>query len=214
MFMKSSLLKPIAFAVLCAAAGASQAALTVYTTQASFLAAVTSPGVDTFAGFNIDGTTSSPITRSAGAYSYTATASTSTFYGAGSTADTWLSTNLAEDSIQFSGFTTGVNAIGANFFGSNIAGAFAAGDVTLTAVDSMGTTSIQVITGATTTSFLGFVSTGTISMLTLSAVQTVSPLWPTVNNLTLAAPVPEPETYALMLAGLGVIGFMARRRRG
>jgi len=28
-----------------------------------------------------------------------------------------------------------------------------------------------------------------------------------------AAPVPEPETYALMLGGLGVVGFIARRRR-
>lgn len=27
-------------------------------------------------------------------------------------------------------------------------------------------------------------------------------------------PVPEPETYALFLAGLGVLGFMQRRRRG
>ena len=27
-----------------------------------------------------------------------------------------------------------------------------------------------------------------------------------------AAPVPEPETYALMLAGLGLVGFAARRR--
>ena len=29
---------------------------------------------------------------------------------------------------------------------------------------------------------------------------------------TVSQPIPEPETYALMLAGLGVVGFMARRR--
>ncbi|XHS80376.1 FxDxF family PEP-CTERM protein [Burkholderiaceae bacterium UC74_6] len=30
---------------------------------------------------------------------------------------------------------------------------------------------------------------------------------------TITSPVPEPESYALMLAGLGVIGFIAGRRR-
>ncbi len=27
-------------------------------------------------------------------------------------------------------------------------------------------------------------------------------------------PVPEPETYAMMLAGLGLMGWVARRRKG
>jgi hypothetical protein len=27
------------------------------------------------------------------------------------------------------------------------------------------------------------------------------------------APVPEPETWAMLLAGLGLVGWMARRRR-
>jgi hypothetical protein len=33
------------------------------------------------------------------------------------------------------------------------------------------------------------------------------------SDLRLLAPVPEPETYALMLVGLGVLGFMAHRKR-
>ena len=30
---------------------------------------------------------------------------------------------------------------------------------------------------------------------------------------TLAAPIPEPGTYGLMLAGLGLVGWLARRRK-
>jgi hypothetical protein len=33
------------------------------------------------------------------------------------------------------------------------------------------------------------------------------------NYSVTATPVPEPETYALMLAGLGIVGFVASRRK-
>jgi hypothetical protein len=33
------------------------------------------------------------------------------------------------------------------------------------------------------------------------------------GHLVATAPIPEPETYALMLAGLGLLGVMVRRRR-
>jgi hypothetical protein len=214
MTSKTSYLKPLALAALLATAGAAQATITVYTTLASFTAATSAPGTDTYTGFSITGTTPSPITRAAGAYGYTANASTSTFFGAGTTANPWLSTNLALDSITFNTFTGGAQAIGGNFFGSDIAGAFLAGGVTLTATDSSGTVT-QTITGATVGSFLGFVSNTGVTSMTLAAVQGATPVWPTVDNLVMAkvAAIPEPQTYALMLAGLGVLGFMARRLR-
>jgi hypothetical protein len=33
------------------------------------------------------------------------------------------------------------------------------------------------------------------------------------GGAVMLAPVPEPETYGMMLAGLGVLGFLARRRK-
>lgn len=210
----ASLISSSAILAVAALGGVAHAA-TVFTSQAAFNAATSAPGVDTFGNFD---TTGSPITRSAGAYSYSAAVDIAGFFAAGTTANTWLSTYNAIASITFSGFAPTISGIGALFFGSDVSGNFLLGDIALSLVDSSGVTSFTII-GATTSSFVGFVSDGAITSLTISAIQSSPPpyLWPTVDNLTLAqgltSPVPEPSTWAMMILGFAGVGYMAYRRR-
>lgn len=200
-------LKPLCLAaLLCAAAGA-QAAITVYTSESAFLAAVSAPGTDTF-----DDLTVAPygdtVYRTAGAYNYQAYSATG-IWGAGGPTDFWLSNNTRYNPIVFSQFSSGVSAFGGNFFASDIAGQFVPdGTMVLTAVD--GGTLTYDLTGATTGSFVGFVSTTPLSSVTLGTDG--GEYWPTANNVVLA--VPEPATYGMMLVGMTLLGVAARRRRG
>ena len=54
--------------------------------------------------------------------------------------------------------------------------------------------------------------TGGPVTLTFSAAQTSDSLGGSLDNVRVTA-VPEPETYAMLLAGLGMMGFIANRRR-
>lgn len=210
-------LSAVALVVTLSTPAVARAQFVVYTNQATFLAAVTDANVDTFTGFNTLSPTPSPVLRTVGPYSYTAFVNNNgDFFGAGTVADPWLSTNTATDAISFGTFTGGVGAVGGYFFGSNIAGAFQSGDILVTYVDAMGAQSTTLI-APSTTSFFGVVSQSyAITSFTVSAVQPsdTDVLWPTVDNLTLAqTTVPEPGTYALLATGLLVIGFITRRQR-
>ena len=44
------------------------------------------------------------------------------------------------------------------------------------------------------------------------SVSVVTPMFPPVVIPPSVSPVPEPETYAMFLAGLAAVGFLARRR--
>jgi len=209
--------RPLIAITLAAALGAvsstSHAALTAFTTPASFAAATMAPATDTFNLLPID-FIASPSSRTSGPYSYVASAPGGLF-GAGSAANPWLSTNLSGTTLTFGSFGGGVSAIGGSFFGSDIAGAFLAGqNLTLTAMDSVGASLTQTINNSIQTSFLGFASTGTLVSLAVSIANPNA--FASVDNLVLAqtAPIPEPETYAMLLAGLATLAIVGRRRRG
>jgi hypothetical protein len=204
--------------LLLAAAGSSHATVIVYTTAASFQAAIGASATDTFAGFDLSQSTASPMTRVVGSFSYTASTGTvDGFFGGGTAADPFLSTNAAADTITLTNFSAAVFGVGGNFFDSNMAGAYTSGSITVTATDASGTVTRTIApTSMTAGSFLGFVSNGPLTAVTVIAVQqgTTTFRWPSIDNLMLAAaPVPEAGTMALTACGLASIALLAHRRR-
>jgi hypothetical protein len=205
----------IASAVLVFAATAAHAGITTYTSQSAYLAAVGTTGVDTFDDLQVK-SYAGPLTRAAGSYAYTvssAPASPVIFGASDNDVDIWLAPNNSGDSLTFTPATT-LAGIGGFFFGSDAFGySQPSNPLTLTAIDSAGVTITYTLNMPDTGSFVGFVSTANLVSLSVTAgVQAYN--WATVNDLHLSASaVPEPETYGLLLSGLALMGYIARRKR-
>lgn len=196
------------------------AQFTTYTTLASFLAATTKAGTDSFENLSLTASTPSPLARNAGAFSYTVTVNTTSFVGSGSSADRWLSTNTATDIITFSGFGPGVRGIGGSFFGTGASGAFSANTTILLTARTASGMSTQTLLNTTLSTFLGFVASADLLSLTVEAVQPTGNTfaWPTVNDLVLAngaasSVVPEPATWMLLVNGLAGVVLLVTWRR-
>ena len=185
------------------------AALTLYSNAASFAAAAPLSFTDSFNDLALD-FTPSPLPRSSGSNGYTATASGG-FYAVGTAADVWLSTDLSGDAITFGSFAAGTRAFGGLFFGTDIDGGIVSGQsITLMATDSTGSSLSTTLVSPNASSFVGFVSSnGSLVDVQVSIADRDSFI--AVNNLVTA--VPEPSTWATLLAGIVAIGARLQRRR-
>jgi hypothetical protein len=108
-------------------------------------------------------------------------------------------------------FTSGVNSVSLDFSRSN--------------GSTNATITLQAFNGDTllgsTTAELGSINTWSTLSLSFPSITSIS--WAGfgsgahyygVDNFTFsAAAIPEPESYAMLLAGLALLGFMARRRK-
>lgn len=217
-------LKLFALVALLAAAGSANAALTVYTDSASFLVALSAPGVDSFDDLPLEADIDDPLARAAGGYAYSAASfgGAAGLVGVGTPDDVWLSTRDSFADLMLSGIPPGVRAVGGYFFATLESGAPALGPtlgvdvkVTVTANTASATASESVtklLVNPTTTSFVGFVSTDPFTSFQVSAGGNNTD-FVTANGLTMGTvtAVPEPQTWALFLAGAGLM-VVARRR--
>ncbi len=186
----------VASAVACAIGAPALAATTIYNDRSAFELALSSFYVETFTNNMLNGSGASFVSS------------------AGS-----IGTNRFNDVVQQNGgnsttwsFTSAINGFGGNWDLSP----GGAGSGIRFFLD--GTTLVQGEVPRTFTGqFFGFISDAAFTSVKYDGgTQSHSLAQEThhLDNMTYGVTaVPEPETYAMMLAGLGLLGFAARRRK-
>ena len=219
-FQAAGLLSAVACILLLIASPAGAATVTVFNNAIAFQNALSSFSQDTYT--DLQANTQSvdqnnvgvPLLRTNGTFQYSVDAPGDSLFTT-DTADIALSTTSPLFNIEFSSFSPGINAVGGNFFPTAADFSVMSGVITFTFNGDSNTT--QTFTDPTGTDFIGFISDGDISSLSVG-VNVVNPdptnpadIFATVDNLTVGS-TPEPQSVLLLLGGLAAGALRLRRR--
>ena len=203
----------VSVVLLAATWGTAQAAATLYTTQASYLAAVganlTSITFDGSPGVAVPGQSFSPDVRF---FSYPATTPPDVFHVDNAITD--LGGDVREANgvgWLFAGFAQPTYAFGLHYLAGDI------GQVAIT-FDVAGC--CQSLDASSATGFIGVVSDASMAVADFFGAHLPNDAGRSrifIDDFRIDAPmiqaIPEPGTYALVLVGLAGVGWIGRRRR-
>ncbi len=227
--MLNRLLRPVATAALLALAGAAHADMSFFSSADAFLARLKHPATDAYTdlGGSIGQDLATPLTRSAGSFGYglfaynSFASDTDTVHITGTADDPSVSTTNNGSILIVDRMTGGANAFGAYIWGADASDAFRAATINFEVLDADGVDKVYSFTptAADQGSFVGVISTSSLQIVNAWITPTSADIddlpYVIMDNVTLsvAAAVPEPANYALMLGGLAVLGAAVRRRK-
>ncbi len=206
----------VAVGLTATTAGNARAA-TVYTGRTAFGTAVKSGSyTESFDSLGDSDLFTPTKTFTSGGFSFTASTGAALpddndLFGAdGPTLNDFELSTTVPSNLTFTFPSGNVTAVGGDF--TLLDDAFKAAADTFQLTLSDGTT-VTGTSGGATTPFFGFTSATPITSLTFAVPADATPdlYFATVNNFTIGAAVPEPTS--LVLAAVGAVGLLGRRRR-
>ncbi len=195
------------------------ASLSVYTDQASFLAATGPVQTTTFNAYTADlaannlnfgaFTSHGNISLDAPSQSYTFDGSTNLF--ADTTYGGWSDLRFDQPIVAFGAWFTGINPINRPYSKIDVDADSLSGYGSYSHIGSY----LPPTKSGGAAQFIGFTSSQAFNRIIFSGVGCCYSSFAVDNVVHAAAlaPVPEPETYAMLLAGLGLMGALARKRK-